>query len=130
ILLAWGFTPKVLAYHRKVRGVISGLADQTPRHARDSLDRPIANAGLRRFVEVLPAPAPTAVATSPLGTDAVGTVHQRAHAGSVRSATVPRPQADKAPLLRPTSPGQPGGVVGFLPVLRLVGQEFPPRFGL
>ena len=35
-LLAWGFTPKVLGFFPKVRGVITGLADQTPRYARDS----------------------------------------------------------------------------------------------
>jgi hypothetical protein len=34
ILLAWGFTPKVLGYFPKVRGVITGLADQMPRQAR------------------------------------------------------------------------------------------------
>jgi hypothetical protein len=33
-LLAWGFTPKVLGYFPKVRGVITGLADQTPKDVR------------------------------------------------------------------------------------------------
>jgi truncated hemoglobin YjbI len=35
-LLAWGFTPKVLGYFSKVRGVVTGLADQTSRDARAS----------------------------------------------------------------------------------------------
>ena len=48
-LLAWGFTPKVLGYFPKVRGVVTGLADQTPRPARDSSTgyRGVANAVLR-----------------------------------------------------------------------------------
>jgi hypothetical protein len=49
-LLAWGFTPKVLSFFPKVRGVVTGLVDQTTPHARDS-SAPhlgIANAGLRR----------------------------------------------------------------------------------
>ena len=48
-LLAWGFTPKVLGFFPKVRGVITGLADQTPRYARDSSAacRGMANAGSR-----------------------------------------------------------------------------------
>jgi truncated hemoglobin YjbI len=33
-LLAWGFTPKVLGYFPKVRGVVTGLADQTSRDVR------------------------------------------------------------------------------------------------
>jgi cytochrome P450 len=49
ILLAWGFTPKVLGFFPKVRGVITGLGDQTPHHARDSSAAclGVANAGLR-----------------------------------------------------------------------------------
>ena len=48
-LLAWGFTPKVLGFFPKVRGVITGLADQTPRCARESSAacRGMANAGSR-----------------------------------------------------------------------------------
>ena len=48
-LLAWGFTPKVLGFFPKVRGVITGLADQTPRYARDSSAAcgGMANAGSR-----------------------------------------------------------------------------------
>ncbi|MCS3932742.1 cytochrome P450 [Bradyrhizobium elkanii] len=48
-LLAWGFTPKVLGFFSKVRGVITGLADQTPRCARDSSAacEGMANAGSR-----------------------------------------------------------------------------------
>ncbi|MGY4373216.1 hypothetical protein ACVWZ3_000855 [Bradyrhizobium sp. i1.3.6] len=48
-LLAWGFTPKVLGFFPKVRGVITGLADQTPRCARDSSAacEGMANAGSR-----------------------------------------------------------------------------------
>ena len=49
ILLAWGFTPKVLGFVPKVRGVVTGLVDQTPRHARDNSAAcwGTANAGLR-----------------------------------------------------------------------------------
>jgi truncated hemoglobin YjbI len=43
-LVAWGFTPKVLGYFPKVRGVVTGLADQTSRDARASS---AANADLR-----------------------------------------------------------------------------------
>ena len=48
-LLAWGFTPKVLGFFPKVRGVITGLVDQTPRCARDSSAacEGMANAGSR-----------------------------------------------------------------------------------
>jgi cytochrome P450 len=48
-LLAWGFTPKVLGFFPKVRGVITGLVDQTPRCARDSSDAcwGMANTGSR-----------------------------------------------------------------------------------
>jgi truncated hemoglobin YjbI len=35
-LLAWGFTPKVLGYFPKVRGVVTGLADQTSGDVRTS----------------------------------------------------------------------------------------------
>jgi cytochrome P450 len=49
ILLAWGFTPKVLGFVPKVRGVVTGLVDQAPRHARDNSAAcwGTANAGLR-----------------------------------------------------------------------------------
>ena len=49
ILLAWGFTPKVLGFVPKVRGVVTGLVDQTPRHARDNSAAcwGTANTGLR-----------------------------------------------------------------------------------
>ena len=47
-LLAWGFTPKVLGYFPKVRGVVTGLADQTFRDARASSEgRGRVNADLR-----------------------------------------------------------------------------------
>lgn len=134
-LLTWGFTPKVLGYVPKVRGVVTGLADQTPRHARDSSAgySRVANAGLRPSVEVAPAPASRTVAIPLVGPDDVGTVHQRAYGGIVRSATAsqaPRAQANSAPLLRAAFPGEPGAAVGLLPVLRLVGHEFSPRFGV
>jgi truncated hemoglobin YjbI len=69
MLLAWGFTPKVLGYIPNVRGVITGLADQKP---------------------------------------------QRVASSSI------------IPLLRATIPGEPGGVIGQLPVLRLVAQQISP----
>jgi truncated hemoglobin YjbI len=64
MLLTWGFTPKVLGYIPNVRGMVTGLADRMPAHAR---------------------------------------------------------------LFRAAFPGEPGGVVGQLPVLRLIAQEFSPR---
>jgi Protein of unknown function (DUF3237) len=48
ILLAWGFTPKVLGYFPKVRGVVTGLADQASRDVRTrSASRGGANADSR-----------------------------------------------------------------------------------
>jgi cytochrome P450 len=48
-LLEWGFTPKVLGFFPKVRGVITGLVDQTPDCASDSSATcgGMANAGSR-----------------------------------------------------------------------------------
>ena len=47
-LLAWGFTPKVLGYFPKVRGVVTGLADQTSGDVRaSSASRGEANADSR-----------------------------------------------------------------------------------
>jgi Protein of unknown function (DUF3237) len=133
-LLAWGFSPKVLGYIPKVRGVITGLADQTPRRARDTSAGYQANAGLRPFVKVAPAPAPSTVAISPVGSGGDGTMHRRAYGSIVRPATAASPappaQAANAPLLRATFPEEPGRVVGLLPVLRPVGQKFSPRFGV
>jgi truncated hemoglobin YjbI len=40
MLLAWGFTPKVLGYIRKVRGVVTGLAEPTPVGAIAGLVKP------------------------------------------------------------------------------------------
>ena len=37
MLLAWGFTPKVLGYFPNVRGVITGLLDQTDRVGESSI---------------------------------------------------------------------------------------------
>jgi len=69
MLLAWGFTPKVLGYIPNVRGTITGLADQRP--------QPVAP----------------------------GSIIQ---------------------LLRAAIPGEPGGVIGQLPVLRLVAEQLSP----
>ena len=54
-LLAWGFTPKVLSFVPKVRGVVTGLVDQTTPHARGSSAPYLgtANAGLRQRSRVL-----------------------------------------------------------------------------
>jgi truncated hemoglobin YjbI len=48
-LVAWGFTPKVLGFFPKARGVITGLVDQIPRHDGDRLvaGGSLANADLR-----------------------------------------------------------------------------------
>ncbi len=49
-LREWGFTPKVLGYFPKVRGVVTGLADQTSRDARaSSTDRGVAEPALRSW---------------------------------------------------------------------------------
>jgi truncated hemoglobin YjbI len=40
-----------------------------------------------------------------------------------------RTRDEKVPLLRAALSGDPGGVVGQLPVLRLIAQEFSPRLG-
>ncbi len=58
-LLAWGFTPKVLGFFPKVRGVITGLVDQTPRRARGSsaVCPGVANADLRSRASGEPDPA-------------------------------------------------------------------------
>jgi hypothetical protein len=69
MLLAWGFTPKVLGYIPHVRGAITGLADQGPQ--------------------------PVATGSS-------------------------------IPLLRAAIPGEPGGMVGQLPVLRFVAAQISP----
>jgi len=79
MLLTWGFTPKVLGYIPNVRGVITGLTDQTPPQYRGG-------------------PIP-----------------------SLETAV------SSIPLLRAALPGELAGVVGQLPVLRLVAQELSPR---
>jgi truncated hemoglobin YjbI len=127
-LLAWGFTPKVLGYLPKVRGVVTGLAGQTPQHGSNSSVgyREVANAGSNRFVAVTPAPGPSTVTIPWVGPDGDRTVHQRAYGGTVRPTTAlqaPPTKIDSAPLLRAVFPGGPAGVAGFLPVLRFVGQE-------
>jgi hypothetical protein len=73
-LLAWGFSPKVLGYIPKVRGVITGLADQTPQRARDTSAGYQTNARLRPLVKVAPASAPGTVAISPVGSSGVATM--------------------------------------------------------
>ncbi len=91
MLLAWGFTPKVLAYIPNVRGMVTGLADR---------------------------PAQAA------------TVHKSANGYAVRQATASpevRAQGQSVRLFRAAFPGEPGGVVGQLPVLRLIAQEFSPH---
>ncbi len=69
MLLAWGFTPKVLGYIPNVRGAITGLADQRP--------QPV---------------APSSI----------------------------------IPLLRAAIPGKPTGMIGQLPVLRLLAEQISP----
>jgi truncated hemoglobin YjbI len=94
-LLAWGFTPKVLGYLPKVRGVITGLADQTPQHGPNS------SVGYRGVVA--PAPGLSRVAIPPVRPDRAQTVHQLAYGGTLRPATAlhaPPVKTFSAPLLR------------------------------
>jgi truncated hemoglobin YjbI len=86
MLVSWGFTPKVLGYISNVRGVITGLAAQTPR----SVTQP---------------------SISSMASDVL-------EAG-----------ISNIPLLRAAGPGNNGGIVGQLPVLRLVTEQISPRLG-
>jgi len=86
MLASWGFTPKVLGYISSVRGVITGLAEQTPRSVTQpsifSMASDVVEAGISNI-----------------------------------------------PLLRAAGPGNNGGIVGHLPVLRLVTEQISPRLG-
>jgi Protein of unknown function (DUF3237) len=107
MLVMWGFTPKILGYVPNVRGVVTGLADPRPQYSYGGLAEP--SMPLRQFVT-----AP------PLGSNRVR---------RVTMSTEPRREADSVPLLRASAPGAPGGVVGQLPVLRLIVEELSSRFG-
>jgi truncated hemoglobin YjbI len=98
MLLAWGFTPKVLGYIANVRGVITGLAARMPEHFRDAATA---------------SPAPAYVGAPPRGI-----------AASMVSAPT-NVAISNVPLLRTTLRGDVGVAVGQLPVLRLVAEELP-----
>jgi truncated hemoglobin YjbI len=98
MLLSWGFTPKVLGHIANVRGVITGLADRTHSGAGRSIVPSLATSG-----GALPSVA-------------------RAVASQAVDVAV-----SNIPLLRAALPGEPGGVVGALPVLRLVAEAISPR---
>ena len=99
MLLAWGFIPKVSGYVPNVRGVITGLADRMPQQFRGGsiASREPAYGGAPPLVAASVASWPTNVAVS------------------------------KVPLLRAALPGELGGMVGQLPVLRFVAQELSSR---
>lgn len=75
-------------------------------------------------------PAPVTVAVTPVRPGHGITLDYRVNGGPIHQATAtpePRARHTNVRLFRATLPGQPGGVVEFLPVLRLVGQAISPR---
>jgi len=75
-------------------------------------------------------PAPVTVAVSPVRQGHAVTVEYRVNGGPVRQVTalpVPGLHDPNERLFRALLPGQSGGLVEFLPVLRLVGQPISPR---
>jgi truncated hemoglobin YjbI len=99
LLLAWGFMPKVSGYVPNVRGVITGLADRMPQQFRG---------GSIASRETAYGSAPPLVAASV-------------------ASWLTNVAVSNVPLLRAALPGELGGVVGQLPVLRLVAQELSSR---
>ena len=94
MLVTWGFTPKVLGYIPNVRGVITGLVDQQQPTARHLIFPDTAQYG-----GVIPSTAASVVSEA---VDAV---------------------TSNIPLLRAATSGQAAGIIGQLPVLRLVAEE-------
>jgi hypothetical protein len=77
-------------------------------------------------------PAAVTVAICPVRPGHVVTVEYRVNGGPVRQAigvAGPRPSGPNARLFRALLPGQPGGLVEFLPVLCFAGQPISPRLG-
>ncbi len=75
-------------------------------------------------------PAPVTVAVSPVRPGHVVTLDYRVNGGPIRQATAtpePRAHDTNVRMFRATLPGQTGGLVEFLPVLRLAGQAISPR---
>jgi len=75
-------------------------------------------------------PTPITVAVSPVRPGHTVAVEYRSNGGPVRQTiAVPVPGAHNAParLFRALLPGQPSGLVDFLPVLRFAGQPISPR---
>jgi hypothetical protein len=75
-------------------------------------------------------PAPIAVAVSPVQPGHAVTVEYRVNGGRVRQAiAVPEPRVHNAKtrIFRALLPGQPGGLIEFVPVLRFAGQPISPR---
>jgi hypothetical protein len=78
------------------------------------------------------APACVTMAVSPVRPGHAVTVEYRLNGGPVRQAiglSEPRSHEANARLFRAVLPGQPGGTVEFLPVLRFAGQPISPRLG-
>jgi hypothetical protein len=78
------------------------------------------------------ATASVTVAVSPVRPGHAVTVEYRVNGGPVRQAIgLPEPRAydANARMFRAVLPGQPGGLVEFLPVLRFAGQPISPRLG-
>ncbi len=76
------------------------------------------------------ASVPITVAVSPIRPGHVVTVDYRVNGGPLRQVTAlpePRAQGVNARVFRAILPGQAGGLVEFLPVLRFVGQPISPR---
>jgi hypothetical protein len=78
-------------------------------------------------------PASVTVAVSPMRPGHAVTVEYRVNGGPVRQvigiAETSGRHAGNARLFRAVLPGQPGGLVEFLPVLRFAGQSISPRLG-
>jgi len=75
-------------------------------------------------------PAPITIAVSPVRPGHAVTVEYRANGGPVRQAMalpVPGAHTTNERLFRALLPGQPSGLVDFLPVLRFAGQPISPR---
>lgn len=84
------------------------------------------------FVADPGASVPITVAVSPIRPGHVVTVDYRVNGGPLRQVTAlpePRAQGVNGRLFRAILPGQTGGLVEFLPVLRLAGQPMSPRLG-
>jgi len=78
------------------------------------------------------APASITVSVAPVRPGHAVTIEYRVNGGSVRQAmglSEPRVQGTNGRVFRAVLPGQSGGTVEFLPVLRFAGQPISPRLG-